>query len=73
MQVADLVNRLVSNQGVVFIVAFMVMLTSAAIALALGGEVLANKLAEVAYYFLVIGVVAQLVNLVREERKKEGE
>ena len=73
MQVADLVNRLVSNQGVVFIVAFMVMLTSAAIALALGGEVLANKLAEVAYYFLVIGVVAQLVNLVREECKKEGE
>ena len=73
MQIAGSADKLVSNLGVVFIVAFMVMLTSAAIALALGSEVLANKLAEVAYYFLVIGVVAQLVNLVREERKKDGE
>jgi len=49
----------------------MVMLVSAAVALALGSEVLANKFAEVAYYFLVIGVVLQLVTLIKEGRGKE--
>ena len=49
----------------------MVMLVSAAVALAVGSEVLANKFAEVAYYFLVIGVVLQLVTLIKEGRGKE--
>jgi len=55
--------------SVVFTVAFIFMLISAAIALALGQEILANKLAEVAYYFLVLAVIFQLIALVREERK----
>jgi len=52
--------------SVTFTVAFIIMLVLAAIALALGQEGLANKLAEVAYYFLVIAVVSQLIVLVRE-------
>jgi len=49
----------------------MVMLVFAAVALAIGSEVLANKFAEVAYYFLVIGVVLQLATLIKEGRGKE--
>jgi len=52
--------------SVTFTVAFIVMLVLAAVALALGQEGLANELAEVAYYFLVIAVVSQLIVLVRE-------
>ena len=57
--------------SIVFIVAFMVMLVFAAVALAIGSEVLANKLAVIAYYFLVIGVVLQLATLIKEGRGKE--
>ena len=53
-----------------FVVAFMVMLVAAAVALAVGREVLANKMAEVAYYFLVVSVVSQLVLLAVEERQR---
>jgi len=72
MSIGSELIKLVKRASTVFIIAFMIMLISAAVALALGSEVLANKLAEVAYYFLVIGVVAQLVNLMVEERKKGG-
>ena len=72
MSIGSELIKLVKRASTVFIIAFMIMLISAAVALALGSEVLANKLAEVAYYFLVIGVVAQLVNLMVKERKKGG-
>ncbi|MET1102373.1 MAG: hypothetical protein ABWW69_07875 [Pyrodictiaceae archaeon] len=55
--------------GVTFAVAFMVMLVAAAVALALGQEPLANKMAEIAYYFLVVAVVSQIIGLARERRQ----
>lgn len=63
-------EKLKENPGSPFIIAFMIVLVSAAIALALNVEELANELAEVAYYFLVVGVVLQLISVVREEKRK---
>ena len=57
--------------GVTLIVAFMILLVSAAIFLALGDELTANKLAEIAYYMLVGGVVIQLIVVVKEGDKGE--
>ncbi len=48
-------------------IAFMIMLIAASIALALGREVLANRFAEVAYYFLVVCILLQLVIVAQEK------
>lgn len=53
-----------------FIVMFMIFLISAAYYLAQGDEEFANKLAEHAYYCLVIGVFGRLFQLIKEERKR---
>lgn len=53
------------NPGVTPVVMFMVMLVLAAVLLALGNERGANRLAELAYYFLVIGVALQLYSVAR--------
>ncbi|GEM_PF-5849317 len=58
------------NPGRPFIIAFMILLIIAAIFLALGNEFLANKFAEYAYYNLVLGVVLQLIAIIKEERRK---
>jgi hypothetical protein len=47
--------------GIAMAVAFIITLASAAVFLAIGREDPANRLAEVAYYFLVTAVVAMLV------------
>ncbi len=65
------VTYLTENWGAPFIVAFMILLITAAIYLAYGNEAKANKLAEYAYYNLVIGVLLQLVSLIKEERKSK--
>jgi hypothetical protein len=49
------------NWGAPYIVGFMVLLMSAAASLSMGLESLADLLAIYAYYFLVAGVVLQLV------------
>ncbi len=67
-----MLDKVISNLGIAFVVAFIIMLTSAAIALALGSEVLANKMAEVAYYFLLIGVVTQLIEVVKVDLRKRN-
>jgi len=54
------------NPGAVPVIAFMVLLVFAAALLAAGFEGSANKAAELAYYFLVAGVVLQLYAAVRE-------
>ncbi len=53
-----------------FIVAFMALLISAAIHLAIGKEARANQLATYAYYCLVIGVIGRLIELIYQERKE---
>ncbi len=66
-EVVDRLERL----GNAFVIAFIILLISAAASLAAGGEAFANQLAEYAYYFLVVAVVLHLVALALEE--KEGE
>jgi len=53
------------NWGAPFIITFMILLSSAAIYLTMGNESLANKLAEYAYYALVVGVILQLAAYIK--------
>jgi len=61
---------LLENWGAPFIVSFMILLITAAVYLAIGNELLANLLAEYAYYALVIGVILQIVVYIKYERKQ---
>lgn len=67
----DLKEYFRENWGAPFIVVFMVLLVVAAVFLGLGLEFLAERLAEFAYYFLVVGVVLQLVVVIKEERSED--
>jgi len=67
----DLKEYFRENWGAPFIIVFMVLLIVAAVFLALGFEFLAERLAEFAYYFLVAGVVLQLVVVIKEERNED--
>jgi len=60
------------NWGAPYIVGFMVLLMSAAASLVMGLGSLADLLAIYAYYFLVAGVVLQLVCFLKY-RKVHGE
>ena len=51
--------------GATFIIAFMIVLAVAAVLLALNDEEDANKLAEISYYMLVLGVILQLILLAK--------
>lgn len=53
------------NPGAVFIVGFQVVLVACAVMLAFGFSFLAENVAVVAYFLLVVGVVLQLVCFVR--------
>jgi len=61
---------LLENWGAPFIIAFMILLMTAAIYLAIRNEAMANLLAEYAYYALVIGVILQLASYIKYERSK---
>ncbi len=63
-------RELLENPGRPFIIAFMILLIIAAVELAIGNEVLANRAAEIAYYYLVIGVILTIYAVVREERRR---
>jgi heme/copper-type cytochrome/quinol oxidase subunit 4 len=60
------------NLGAPFIVGFMLLLVFAAVSLSVGLAVLANGIAIVAYYALVVGVFLQLVCFLKYN-KKNGE
>ena len=64
-RVQKLLEYLKTNLGAPFIVAFMILLTTAAAYLAVGMESPANDVAIYAYYCLVIGVILQLISYVR--------
>ena len=51
--------------GATFIIAFIIVLVVAAVLLALNDEEDANKLAEISYYMLVLGVILQLILLAK--------
>ncbi len=62
-------NYLLANPGAPLIVAFMVLLLSAAALLALARTSEANNVADYAFYSLVLGIAIQIGVAVREERK----
>ena len=59
------------NPGGPLIILFMLFLVTAAMELAKGSENIANRCAEVAYYYLVAGVILQLLSAIKEERKSK--
>lgn len=61
------IARTADRLGVALVVAFIVNLLAAAVFLALNMEDEANELAEIAYYFLVGGVLSQLIAVAGEE------
>jgi heme/copper-type cytochrome/quinol oxidase subunit 4 len=60
------------NWGAPFIMGFMLLLIAAAVSLSMGLPVLADGVAVVAYYALVVGVVLQLFCFLKYN-KKNGE
>ncbi|NPA23434.1 MAG: hypothetical protein GXO23_03970, partial [Crenarchaeota archaeon] len=69
--IAEIIKKeLKENPGRPFIIAFMILLIIAATELAIGNTAAANKLAEIAYYYLVIGVILTIYTVVKEERRK---
>ncbi len=63
--ISQMLRSLRSSPGMPFILAFIILLVLAAIYLALGMENQANKLAEYAYYMLVVGVILELFIVIR--------
>jgi len=59
------------NPGTPFIMGFMTLLLFCAIILSTGQTTQANKIAEYAYYLLVIGVLLQFVSFVKEGKTKQ--
>ena len=57
------------NPGAPLIIAFIVNLVAAAVALALNRLDLADRFAEVAYFFLAGGVILQLISLILSRRR----
>jgi len=70
-RVQKLLEYLKTNLGAPFIVAFMILLATAAAYLAVGMESPANDIAVYAYYCLVIGVILQLISYIREGENVE--
>jgi heme/copper-type cytochrome/quinol oxidase subunit 4 len=61
------------NPGAVLVLGFQVVLVICAVLLVLGGSFLAESIAVVAYFLLVLGVVLQLVCFVRSSDGGEVE
>jgi len=59
-----------TNWGAPFVIAFQVLLVSAAGYLAIGAETIANELAVYAYYSLVAGVILQLISYLKFEKRE---
>jgi hypothetical protein len=57
------------NPGAPLVIAFVVNLVAAAVALALDRVDLADRFAEVAYFFLAGGVILQLISLILSRRR----
>jgi hypothetical protein len=69
MKSKRLKNYFKANPGTPFILAFMVLLVSAATLLVSGNPSEANSVADYAFYALVLGIVIQIGVVVRESRK----
>ena len=69
MKVNQLKKYFKANPGTPFILAFMILLLSAATLLSIGRPNDADNVANYAFYFLVLGIAIQLVVTIRESRK----
>ena len=58
-----------ANPGTPFILAFMILLLSAAALLAIGRPKDADNVANYAFYSLVLGIAIQVIVTIRESRK----
>ena len=65
-EVLRMIINEVLNLSTAFILAFMTLLIIAAIMLAMDKEDTANSMAEYAYYFLVAGVILELIKMAIE-------
>ncbi len=70
MKLDRLRNYFRSNPGASFIVAFQVLLASAAVLFVFGNPSVTNEVAIYAFYALVVGVAIQIVLVIREERRR---
>lgn len=61
------------NPGAFLIVEFQVLLVTCAFFLINGDSTIADEVAVVAFYLLVIGVILQIVQFVRKEKDNENE
>jgi hypothetical protein len=57
------------NPGTPFILGFIILLVSAAVLLVAGKSDEANATAVYAFYSIVLGIIIQVVFIIREERK----
>jgi len=71
INITKIVKYLRQNLGVLFIIVFQILLLSCAFLLIRGYSDLANGVAIYAYYFLVIGVVLQLVSFLHQRNGEE--
>ena len=69
MKSKRLKNYFKANPGTPFILAFMVLLVSAAMLLLSGNTSEANSIADYAFYSLALGIIIQVGVVVREGRK----
>jgi|YelNatPaOPRAMG01_1025707.scaffolds.fasta_scaffold158617_2 predicted tellurium resistance membrane protein TerC len=71
--IGRIINYLKENWGAPFIICFMILLMVAALFLAEGVELVANEIAVYAYYFLVAGVILQLICYLKYGPKEESD
>ncbi len=71
MKLGRLKNYFRANPGTLFILAFQVLLLSAAVLQAVGNSSTANEVAIYGFYALVAGVAIQIGVSVREEKKRD--
>ncbi len=61
------------NWGSPFIMGFMLLLVGSAVSLSFGLSSLADNIAVSAFYALIVGLILQVVSLLRIGRKREAE
>ena len=71
--ISRITDYLKENWGAPFIICFMILLVVAALFLAEGVELVANEIAVYAYYFLVVGVILQLICYLKYGPKEESD
>lgn len=67
MELSKIRKYLIANPGTLPIISFQVLIASCALLLIQGNNTLADHVAMLAYYFLLVGIVLQVAKLVKEK------